>query len=77
MCYDVNHIKGDLLIPHTQILEQVAKLYPDHETEIYLYCRSGNRAGIAKSVLNEAGYKNVVNEGSVEDARKAQQSLKK
>jgi len=69
--HKVNHIKGDLLIPHTEILAEVSKLFPNYETEIHLYCRSGNRAGKAKSVLNKAGYKNVVNEGSIEDARKA------
>ncbi|MBD1576983.1 MULTISPECIES: rhodanese-like domain-containing protein [Vibrio] len=69
--YKVDHIQGDVFIPHTQILDKVSKLYPDPETEIHLYCRSGNRAGIAKSVLNKAGYNKVFNEGSIEDARKA------
>ncbi|MCP5076637.1 MAG: rhodanese-like domain-containing protein [Psychromonas sp.] len=73
--YNVNHIKGDRLIPHTEILEEVSELFPNNETEIHLYCRSGNRAGIAKSVLNKAGYKNVFNEGSIEDARKAREKL--
>jgi len=72
----VNHIKGDPLIPHTEILGEVRELFPSYETEIYLYCRSGNRAGIAKSVLNKAGYKNVFNKGSIEDARKARGLLK-
>jgi len=74
--YKVNHIKGDLLIPHSEILGEVSELFPNYETEIHLYCRSGNRAGIAKSVLNKAGYKNVFNEGSIEDARKARGLLK-
>jgi len=74
--YKVNHIKGDLLIPHTEILEEVSKLFPNHETEIHLYCRSGNRAGKAKAVLNKAGYKNVLNDGSIENARKVRGLLK-
>lgn len=74
--YKVNHIEGDLLIPHTQILSRISELYPDQETEIHLYCRSGNRAGIAKSVLNNAGYKNVFNEGSIGNTRKVRDLLK-
>ncbi len=74
--YEVNHIKGDLLIPHTEILTQVRRLFPDTQTEIHLYCRSGNRAGIVKSVLNKAGYKTVFNEGSVESSRKSREQLK-
>ena len=69
--YKVNHIKGDLFIPHKEILREVVVLFPNRETEIHLYCRSGNRAGIAKTVLNNAGYTNIFNEGSIEDARKA------
>jgi phage shock protein E len=74
--YKIDHIKGDRLIPHSEILKEVSELFPNHETEIHLYCRSGNRAGIAKSVLNKAGYKNIFNEGSIEDARKIRGLLK-
>ena len=74
--HKVNHIKGDLLISHTEIVDEFSKLFPNLEIEIHLYCRSGNRAGIAKSALNKIGYKNVFNEGSIEDARKARDLLK-
>lgn len=66
-----NHIDGDPLIPHTGIVAQVTELFPDKDTEIHLYCRSGNRAGQAKSALESAGYTNVKNKGSVADAREA------
>ncbi|WP_373002311.1 rhodanese-like domain-containing protein [Marinobacter sp.] len=66
-----NHIDGDPLIPHRNILAEVTERFPDRDTEIYLYCRSGNRAGKAKSVLESAGYTNVKNKGSVAEAREA------
>ena len=66
-----NHIVGDPLIPHASIVAQVTGQFPNKDAEINLYCRSGNRAGIAKSALESAGYTNVNNMGSLEDARKA------
>ena len=34
---------------------------------IYLYCRTGHRAGIAKTILEQNGYTNVVNLGGLSD----------
>ena len=64
-----SHIDGDPLIPHSRIVAQVTERYPDKDTEINLYCRSGNRAGIAKSALERVGYTNVENKGSLAEAR--------
>lgn len=64
-------IEGDARITHSEILSAVSKDYADKETEIYLYCRSGGRAEKAKSELIQAGYTNVQNVGSIDDARKA------
>lgn len=66
-----NHIDGDPLIPHRNIVAGVAQQFPEKDTEINLYCRSGNRAGKAKSALEAAGYTNVNNLGSVAEAREA------
>ncbi|KPQ00111.1 rhodanese-like domain-containing protein [Marinobacter sp. HL-58] len=66
-----NHIDGDPLIPHQNIVERVTEQFPDKDAEINLYCRSGNRAGKAKSALERAGYTDVNNMGSVADAREA------
>ena len=72
----VENIKGDLHIPHQDIVDQVERLYPDKDTEINLYCRSGGRAGKALSALKEAGYNNVKNSGGIDDAR-VERSLSK
>ncbi len=64
-----SHIDGDPLIPHTRIVAQVTERFPDKDTEINLYCRSGNRAGKAKAALERAGYTNVENKGSLAEAR--------
>ncbi|GAC16600.1 rhodanese-like domain-containing protein [Aliiglaciecola lipolytica] len=67
--YKLDNIAGDMRITHTDIVEQVSKQYPDKNTEIHLYCRSGGRAGKAQEALQQAGYNNVKNAGGIDDAR--------
>ncbi len=63
-------IEGDVRISHSEIVQQIHKLFPDKNTNIHVYCRSGARAGKALLALKEAGYKNVLNMGGINDARK-------
>ena len=67
----IDSIDGDRRISHGDIVEKTSELYPDKNTEINLYCRSGNRADKAKAALNAAGYTDVTNSGSIDDARLA------
>lgn len=67
--HGIDSIEGDPRVTHGDIVEKVTELYPDKETEIRLYCRSGGRAGKAMSALKEAGYTNVFNAGGIDDAR--------
>ncbi len=39
----------------------------DKDAEIYIYCRSGRRSGIATEIMTEAGYDNVTNIGGLDD----------
>lgn len=68
--HTLDNIDGDILISHVEIVDEISQRFPDIDTKIHLYCRSGNRAEIAKSALNQVGYTNVLNEGSIENARK-------
>ncbi len=65
----VDNIEGDIRISHNEIVERVSEQFPDKNTTIHLYCRSGGRAGIAMSSLQQAGYSDVKNMGSIGDAR--------
>lgn len=67
--YQRDHIEGDLRISHWEIVPGVTERFPDRDTEIRLYCRSGARAGKARSALEAAGYTNVSNVGGIDDAR--------
>ena len=61
-------VEGAINIPHRVIADHIGK-HADKTTPLYLYCRSGGRAGKAKRVLEKLGYKNVVNLGGLEQAR--------
>lgn len=67
--HKVDNIDGDIRISHGDIVEEFSALYPDKDTEVRLYCRSGGRAERALTALQEAGYKNILNIGSIENAR--------
>ena len=67
----IDNIDGDIRISHTDIVPEVEKLFPDKNTQIKLYCRSGGRAGTAAQALKEAGYTDVENIGGINKAREA------
>lgn len=71
MEHSIDSIEGDMRISHGEIVPEVTRLFPDKNTELHLYCRSGGRAGKAAAALKEAGYTNVSNAGGIDDARKA------
>lgn len=68
--HKIDNIEGDIRISHSDIVDEVSRLYPDKNTDIRLYCLSGGRAGKALSSLKHAGYNNLQNVGSIDDARK-------
>lgn len=51
-------------IPHTEIGEKIGAFVTNKGDRIVLYCRSGNRSGIAEGTLRTMGYTNVVNAGA-------------
>ena len=67
--FDAGNIAGAKLIPYDVISSKIAEIVPNKETKIILYCRSGRRSGIAQKTLQDLGYKNVENYGSMESAK--------
>ena len=63
------HLEQAALIPYDVIEQGIAALQLSKDAPIYLYCRSGNRAGQAKLALEAQNYSNVINVGGLEDAR--------
>ena len=64
------YLEGAVLIPYDQIDEKIGSVVKDKSRKIYLYCRTGHRAQIAKESLEKLGYKDIINLGSLEDAAK-------
>jgi len=62
------HIEGDVHLSIKEVVDGVVAQFPEKDTDIRLYCRSGSRASVAASALIKAGYTNVQNVGSVGDA---------
>ncbi len=65
--WDVGHVDGALHVPVEDIINQkigtIAQL--PKEEKIQIYCKTGNRSGIAVSILNAMGYVSVTNEGGL------------
>jgi phage shock protein E len=62
------HLEGALHLEWQDILQLSSDINKDEK--IYLYCRSGNRSGKATKILEDAGYINVINAGSIQEASK-------
>ncbi len=54
--------KGAFNIPLETIQNQLAKF--KNKSHIVVFCRSGNRSGQAKAILNQLGITNVTNGGT-------------
>ncbi|CAN0604473.1 unnamed protein product, partial [Ectocarpus sp. 12 AP-2014] len=52
------HLPGAINIPHGDIVSGMQALEGNMTGPIVLYCRSGNRSGIAQTSLAQAGYTN-------------------
>lgn len=67
--YETSHADNAINIPLGDILKaDYSKI--DSSRPIYLICRSGNRAGQAKTALEQAGFANVKNIGGLIDWEK-------
>lgn len=64
--YEQECIANSLNIPHNELRERLIEL--DKKKEIFVFCRSGQRAGFATQVLTSLGY-NAKNIGNLEAAK--------
>lgn len=59
------HVKGSANIPLDTVPMELAKF--KNKKNIIVFCRSGNRSGQAKVILEQNGFANVVNGGTWQD----------
>lgn len=66
--YQAGHLDGatNLDLNSGQFAQSIPDLDP--EQTYWIYCRSGNRSGQATQMLQEAGFQNVEDLGSLEEA---------
>ena len=59
------HIPGATLLPLNEIEDNAAKILPDKNAVILVYCRSGSRSRVAANTLISMGYTNVYDIGGI------------
>ncbi len=60
------HYAGALNIPVDQVQARISE-FGDKNSPIVVYCQSGGRSGMAKQILEAAGFTRVTNGGGVAD----------
>jgi glyoxylase-like metal-dependent hydrolase (beta-lactamase superfamily II)/rhodanese-related sulfurtransferase len=60
--YDLGHIKNSIFLPRGKVKSEVESVLSttDKDTQILIYCASGNRSALAGLIMQELGYTNVV-----------------
>lgn len=58
--YRSGHVPKAVNIPHDELEFRLAELSSELDRPVILYCKSGRRAGMAASVLLEAGHTNIL-----------------
>ena len=64
--YDSGHIPSAVLLPVGMIDEDTAaKVIPEKDSTVLVYCRSGNRSKTASAALAELGYTGIYEFGGI------------
>jgi phage shock protein E len=69
--YAGTHFPGAVNIPLADIEKRLGE-FGDKNSEIVVYCRSGNRSGKAKQLLESKGYTHILNGGGIDNMMKIQ-----
>ena len=71
--FSAEHISNAFNIPLDQVAQRINE-FRDMPKPIVAYCRSGNRSGIAVSILIQNGIRDAINGGGIDDLK---QTMKK
>lgn len=66
--WNAGHLAAAQHLPLDQVTVSIETLVADKNQQVYLYCRSGNRSGQAKIIMDSLGYTNVTNAGGLGNA---------
>jgi phage shock protein E len=60
--FEANHVAGALNIPLDQLMQGASQLNNlSKDSNIIVYCRTGNRSNVAMSILKSLGFTNITN----------------
>ena len=66
--WNAGHLASAQHLQLELVASNITELATDKDQPIYLYCRSGNRSGQAKTILEGLGYSQVTNAGGLGEA---------
>ena len=66
--YAMEHYPNAINIPLDQVAQKINE-FKEMKKPIIAYCRSGNRSGIAVSILKQNGIADAINGGGLEDLK--------
>jgi phage shock protein E len=70
--YSSGHIDGAINIPVDQVSQQISGVKGLNQgSRILVYCRSGRRSAMAAQILQQQGYKRVLDGGAIETLAKS------
>lgn len=64
--FNAEHVSGAVNIPLDQLSARSGEIESFGKAPVIFYCRSGNRSGMAVGFLQQLGYTNVYNGGSID-----------
>jgi len=64
--FEMEHVPGAKNIPLEEVAAKVEE-FKTYNSPVVLYCRSGNRSGMAVSILKQNGLSEVYNGGGLSD----------
>ncbi|MBE6404992.1 MAG: rhodanese-like domain-containing protein [Lentisphaerae bacterium] len=67
--HKTGYLEGAVLLPLAELESKISSKVSGKNTPIYIYCRSGRRAGTAVEKLKTMGYTDLHNLGGLKDAQ--------
>ena len=63
--YASGHVQGAINLPLDRFAQEIGRVAPDKNLPVMMYCLSGGRSGGACQLMQQLGYRQVINGGSV------------
>jgi len=65
--FESGHVSASVNIPLDEVAERISEF--EGKNHVIVFCRSGNRSGMAKAILAQSGITNVTNGGTWQDVK--------